>query len=652
MIGGLIVAIALVAPKPITFFVSPTGSDMWSGHIASANAKKDDGPLASLDRAIKLTANLRKNQNLTPIEIVMKGGSYFVSAPSELSNLADVTLKSAKNETPTLVGGVLVKGWQVKPDGTWTATQPSAYCPVSLFVDGKRINRPRVPKVGWLNIADIMEASPEFKGKGWDRFKFKAGDLDPSWTDLNDIEATTIHIWGMSRLRVKQIDVTNSVLTFTGSTVYETNWAAFEKGGRYALENVREALKPGQFYIDKRAKELLYKPLPGQDTKKTQVIYPVTDRLLNISNCQRIAIQGINFSATGYETPSAGRNFPQAEADLPSVITATNSSKITLSKCKVVNCDVYGIDLGIGTRESIVENCEITDMGAGGIKLGGLVYEPDEAKVSGHNTVRNCLLARLGRVHPAAIGVFLGHSPYNVVEHNDIDDLYYTGISVGWSWGYGNSNAHHNRIAFNRISNVGQGLLSDMGGIYCLGVAPGTVLDNNVIHDIKSFGYGGWGIYPDEGSTHLLIQNNVVYRTKSAGFHQHYGKENTIRNNIFAFGGEAQVMRTREEEHQSFTFQNNIVYWSEAPLLGSNWSNGHFLLDNNLYWRTDGKPVDFKGLSLADWQKKGQDLHSLVQDPLFVDPLKGDFRLKAGSPALKLGFQPIDASKAGRVRAK
>jgi hypothetical protein len=186
-----------------------------------------------------------------------------------------------------------------------------------------------------------------------------------------------------------------------------------------------------------------------------------------------------------------------------------------------------------------------------------------------------------------------------------------------------------------------------MGGIYTLGLAPGTVLHHNLIHDVDSFSYGGWGIYPDEGSTDLLIENNVAYRTKSAPFHQHYGRNNLVRNNIWAFGTEAQVMRTRAEEHLSFTFERNIVYWREGPLLGSNWSGNNYRLDNNLYWNAAGKPIGFAGMSLEEWQKKGQDQHSLIADPRFRDPDKGDFRLLPGSPADRIGFISPDLTGVG-----
>ena len=179
-----------------------------------------------------------------------------------------------------------------------------------------------------------------------------------------------------------------------------------------------------------------------------------------------------------------------------------------------------------------------------------------------------------------------------------------------------------------------------MGGIYTLGVSTGTVLHHNLIHNVACDGYGGRGIYFDEGTSEILAENNVVYRTDAGPFMQHYGRDNRVLNNIFALACGGQLDRLRKENHLSFTFKHNIVYYDDAgTLLCENWSNNRYLMDENLYWKARGEPVLFGNLTLAEWQKKGHDRNSLVADPLFVDPQNGDFTLKPGSPAPEIGFQ-------------
>ena len=145
----------------------------------------------------------------------------------------------------------------------------------------------------------------------------------------------------------------------------------------------------------------------------------------------------------------------------------------------------------------------------------------------------------------------------------------------------------------------------------------------------------------------MLIENNVVYRCKSAGFHQHYGRENTVRNNIFAFNQENQLMRTRAEPHVSFFFEHNIVYFDQGRLLGSDWTGDGFTMKGNVYFDTRSSEISFAGQSFAEWQSAGRDTGSVIADPLFVNAGNFDFRLLPGSPALKLGFQPIDLSSVG-----
>jgi hypothetical protein len=190
-------------------------------------------------------------------------------------------------------------------------------------------------------------------------------------------------------------------------------------------------------------------------------------------------------------------------------------------------------------------------------------------------------------------------------------------------------------------------VLSDMGGIYTLGLAPGSILHHNLIHDVHAFDYGGWGVYFDEGTTGMVAEDNIIYDVKTGGFHQHYGRDNIVRNNIFAFSKQYQLQRSRQEPHRSFTFERNIVYWNSGTLLGSQWGDDKFEMDRNIYWRADGKPIEFAGQPLEKWQAKGMDKNSFIADPLFEDAAKAKFKLKRGSPAEKIKFEPIDLTGVG-----
>jgi hypothetical protein len=131
--------------------------------------------------------------------------------------------------------------------------------------------------------------------------------------------------------------------------------------------------------------------------------------------------------------------------------------------------------------------------------VGEPVLRMNDAEQNYSNVIADNDIHDLGLIYAPAVGIWALQSGQNQIIHNHVHDLCYTAISVGWAWGYGPNQSNGNLIAFNHLHEIGKNMLSDMGGIYTLGEQPGTVIQLNLIHDISSFTYGGWGIYMDDG---------------------------------------------------------------------------------------------------------------------------------------------------------
>jgi hypothetical protein len=657
------------APKA-DLVVSPSGDDAWSGRPAEPNAARTDGPFRTLARARDAVRALRKAEpgRATPVVVRIRAGTYhldetFRLGPEDSGTAKSPTIYAAyPGESPVISGGVPIAGWKVERPGVWVAALPGvkegAWNFTQLFVGDARRPRPRVPADGYAFIAGELEPTPEAKGRGADRFRYEGDAIRADWYRPGDVEVLPFHTWTMSRLRIAEVDPAAKVVRFTGTTRGLADYAKFKAGNRFLVENVKEALDaPGEWYLDRGAGTLTYLAKPGERPESTTVVAPRLDTIVELAGdvegkrfVEHVAFEGLTFAHANWNTPPQGNSYSQAEVNLSAAVRAEGARDCRLEGCAVRLGGQYAIDLGPGCKRNQILACTLVDLAGGGIKIGDTRRAPEDEAVASHNTVADCLIAGIGRMHPAAVGVWIGHAHDNVIEHNDIHDAYYTGISVGWSWGYGPSHAHHNRIEANHVHAIGQGVLSDMGGIYTLGLAPGSSIVGNLFHDIRSYDYGGWGIYFDEGTTGMVARGNVVYNTNKGGFHQHYGRENLVENNVFALSSGPQIVRTRAEEHLSFTFRKNVVYWDGGTLLGSNWDGPNVALDENVYWRAGGQPFTFGKESFAEWQKRGRDVHSIVADPKFVNAARYDFRLRPDSPALALGIVSTDVRGVGPRR--
>ena len=643
-------------------YVATNGSDSFSGKLAAPNKARTDGPLATLDGARDAIRRMKVERSglKLPITVCLRKGTYFLKKAFELTSEDSGTrqrpITYEAYATPRGVEQVVISGG--RPITGFRETQVNGramiaasvsgvkegkWNPDQLFVNDRRADRTRLPKQGWYNIKSAPLGDKWNEGQ--DSFTFNNGEIKADWHNLSDVDVISFTLWIEARMPIKSVDEANHTVSLAKRSTF---WLAdgFNRnvGARYCLENVFEALDtPGQWYLDRAAGLVYYYPRPGEDWRKAKFVAPVLEYLVHLNGTDQqpveyVRFRNLRFAHTQHTLPAGRAGSVQAAVDVPAAIILDRVRRCDIDHCEISHIGTYAIEFGTNCSDCAVRACKITDLGAGGVKIG-----QSEDSI----TVADNEISDGGKIFASAVGVWIAGSPHNRIVHNLIHDFNYTGVSVGWSWGYGKSNAFDNLIASNHIHHIGRGVLADLGGIYTLGVSPGTILRNNLIHDSECCGYGGWGIYTDEGSSGILIENNVVYRTKSAGFHQHYGQNNTVTNNIFAFGKDFQIRRSRPEEGHSFNFERNIVYYDTGELLDVAWADDHFKMDNNLYFDAGGRPISYAGASLDDWRKRGHDQHSIIADPKFVDPKKCDFRLKPDSPAFKLGFRQPDVSNVG-----
>ena len=718
-------------PQADDLFVAPNGRDTWTGRLPRPNRDGTDGPLASLAAARDLLRERRaKAQYRGPVTVWLRGGRYRLERPLVFGpgDSGPVTFAPYPGERAVLEGGVRIQNWRqrrLRGRTAWVADvsallrdHPGGFR--QLFVNGQRRPRARLPKRGYYWIEEVPGVPLDAPfDRGTDHFRAARGDFR-LWRNLEDVEVVVLHFWTEERMPVAAYDPETRLVRSTRQSVYTL---VDDIGGRYAkyyVENVWEGLSaPGEWYLDRKAAELYYLPERGETPDNTEVVAPVLLQFVRFEGqpaeerfVEFITLRDLVFEYADWiqprgwgvrfdpllpdaaqkpldQYPMFDRELPrnvqlasggQAAHNVPGAIVFVGARYCGVEDCRVEHIGWYAVEVAEGCRGVRIVGNTLADLGGGGVKVNGSFRPETWRERTSNILITDNHIDHAGEVFLGSCGILLQHTFGNLVAHNHIHDLYYTGISCGFVWGYGENVSRENRIENNHIHHLGKGVLSDMGGIYVLGVQPGTTIRGNLIHDIERCNYGGWGIYPDEGSSHLVIEHNICHDVSSQTFHQHFGRENIVRNNIFAFGAEGLAALSRGNRMNrrfvhcgtnircAITFERNIFASQGEPVFvgaladETGWlENGDFHSDLNLFWDYSGQGVVSgngvhgkrgrenltRAFTWAEWQALGYDRHSIVADPCFRDVEKRDFRLAKNSPALALGFQPIDMSRVG-----
>lgn len=656
--GVMSVGINVHGDEANAIYVSPSGSDEGDGSF--------ENPLATIYAAKELAEE--KDGGVT---VYFRQGTYtlFDTVCFSSAGKSDVTFKAYNNENVVFTAGVPYSGFEectvngVKALKKYVGKGADFNI---LFNEKTTLNRTRYPESGYLYIKDVDEKYcinpdiPEYSDyhKGYTAFIADSKDIAAMKNPDNAV-VRVLHFWKDEMLNIKSYDSSTGLLQFT-----KPSSMTFHKNERYFIENVFEALdKPGEWYLDKPEGVLYYIPLEGEAAESLTLWGSDTETLITVDGADNIKFENIIFRGNGFNVPQ-NRDFSQAAYDAPVCVSCKNAVGFKIKNCEFRDIAACAVFLGENVQNACVDSCVFENIGAQAVYIRGENLEESDPRVTKNIDVTNNLISGFGRVFYNAVGILIIHANSINASSNEIHDGYYTAISVGWVWGYTPNITFNNKICNNLIYNIGQGWLSDMGGIYTLGNQKGTVLSGNVIHNVAADpgegGYGGWGIYLDEGSSYILVENNLTYACGSDGYHLHYGSDNTVRNNIFALNGESQIrvvsnLSRVQGGKNTAAFENNIILCDGKAAAFSHLDGAEaFSEKGNILWDlTYGDDLYFslngtdKSMGFETVKHKGLIKNSVAADPLFKDAKNFDFEIEAGSPALENGFKEFDYSLAG-----
>lgn len=547
------------AQRQPVIYVSPHGSDNNNGSF--------EKPLLTIEKA-KDVALEQRRAGLKNIDIILRGGIYELSKPLTFENVAAngiLCVKAYNDERPIISGGKLLpKKWVKQRGNIWKLNVKELNIATfrNLFNGDQRLERTRSSIL--YTKGPLPKFAHSFKRFDFNKIQklirdsiqavcgFQYRDLDlEGISDLKSAEFLVYNSWEASWQTFLKLDRQNKSVFFKNPTHYPVGY--FNNRMPYVVENSKDFLNaPGKWCLDYTTGDLWYYAKQGEDPNRMNFIAPRLDRLIvikgtNSVNVKNIIFEGIQFSYTtsawgvsevaGKEKVriskandwvdfNEGFSSRQAALGCGEAILLYSAEACKFKKCVFSHIGNYAIRIGQYSSQNSIINSSFFDNGGGGViigfdKKGGRDPKiPDEAIPNG-NTIEQSKIYDCGKMFISSVGIGIMQSRDNVISGNEIYNMPYSGISVGWTWGTAENYTTGNKIINNKIHDV-MTYLADGGGIYTLGRQDGTIIANNEIFNIirnkNAVGSGNEAIFFDEGSSAMTVENNRIYNVNKKFF--------------------------------------------------------------------------------------------------------------------------------------
>ena len=551
-------------------WISPKGSDFNDGTRQSPKAT-----LTSALRQAREWRRTEDNRIQGGITIYMEGGTYafyepvFIRPEDSGTKESPTIIRSVGDEKVILSGGISINGWK-KQGKVWVADVPAFKGrPLDfrqLWVNGKKAVRARdvedFEKMNRICSVDEKNEILYVPAVSIRRLIDNKGNLKAKYAEM------VLHqMWCVANLRIRSVEVQgdSAAIRFhqpESRIQFEHPWprpmvTTDGHNSAFYLTNARELLDvPGEWYHDMNARRVYYYPREGEKMQEAEVIVPAVETLVRVEGTLdrpvcHIRFEKITFSYTTWMRPSekghvplqAGmyltdgyridpkmqRNYLNHPLDNQgwlgrpaAAVRVVAARQIDFERCRFEHLGSTGLDYEEAVQGGVVRGCLFRDIAGNGLLVGSfspaahethLPYDPaDRREVCTQQHINNCYFTEIGNEDWGCLAIAAGYVGDVNIEHNEISEVPYSGISLGWGWTQTVNCMRNNRVHANLIHHYAKHMY-DVAGIYTLGSQPKSYVTENCVHSIYKPGYvhdpNHWFyLYTDEGSSFITVRDN------------------------------------------------------------------------------------------------------------------------------------------------